>query len=172
VARFTIRRRGGTGGSSTKRLRFDTSELDNAILALHNAGAELGAETMQIGSEILVAEVQEVFEKEGAVAGNEKWEPFWWQRRGLPKPKGRRWQGTLKLLQDSGVLAGSITPFHEAFAAEAFTNVPYAGYHVSQRARQKLPMRDFTAIDFDRAQAEFVDVILAQLDANMQRSAE
>jgi phage gpG-like protein len=138
-------------------------------LALHEAGATVGHDVMQVGAEILVAEVQEVFEKEGAVAGGDKWAAFWWQRRGLPKPKGRRWQGSLKLLQDSGLLAGSITPFSEALVAEAFTNVPYAGYHVSQRERRKLPMRDFTAIDFDKAQKEFVDVILSQLDANAGR---
>lgn len=169
MARFSLLRRGGTGGQSRKRLNLDTTAIDDAVLALHAAGAELGGQVMAVGAEMLVSEVLEVFEKEGAVAGGKRWPDFWWQREGLPKPKGRRWQGAPKLLQDTGVLVGSITPFAETLVAEAFTNVPYAGYHVSQRARKKIPLRDFTAIDFEKVQAEFAELILSQLDANAQR---
>lgn len=150
-------------------MQLDWSAVDDAIAKLGDAGAEVGHQVMSVGAEILVAEVLEVFDKQGAVHGGEAWVPFWWQRRGLPKPSGRRWQGTLMLLQDSGVLVGSITPFSEALVAEAFTNVPYAGFHVSQRPRRVIPMRDFTLIDFEKAQSEFIDVILSQLDALAER---
>ena len=133
------------------------------------AGAEVGDQIRPVVAELLVSEVLEVFEKQGAVGGNPQWPPFWWERDGLPRPKGRRWQGNLKLLQDTGVLAGSITPYSETGVAEAFTNVKYAGYHVSQRARKKIPLRDFTQIDFEKALRETTDLILAQLEANSQR---
>ncbi len=164
MARFSISHHPGAGP-----IQMDWSPLDDALRKLGDAGAEVGHQVMPVGAEILVAEVLEVFDKQGAVRGGEAWVPFWWQRYGLSRPKGRRWQGTLKLLQDSGVLVGSITPFSEALVAEAFTNVPYAGFHVSQRPRRKLPMRDFTLIDFEQAQKDFVDVILSQLDALAER---
>ena len=170
MARFGITRRGGTGGSSTKKVRIDYSEFYDALAKLGEAGAELVQETMPVIAEVLASEVLEVFEKEGAVAGAEKWPDFWWQRQGMEKPKTRRFStGVLKLLQDTGVLVGSITPYSENNVAEAFSNVPYAGYHVSQRARQKIPLRDFTAIDFERAQQEATEILLAQLAANIGR---
>jgi phage gpG-like protein len=69
------------------------------------------------------------------------------------------------ILQDTGNLAGSIMPYADGEVAEAFTNVPYGGYHVSDAPRKKLPKRDFTDIDFEAAQTEAVDVILAQFIA-------
>lgn len=161
MARFSLR------GDGT--VQIDTSDLDEALAAIHDAGAELAGNLMQVGAEILVAEVLEVFEQEGAVGGHGRWPEFAWERDGLPRPQGRRWQGNLKLLQDTGVLVGSITPYAEQGVAEAFSNVPYAGYHVSRRPRKKIPLRDFTLIDFDKAQREFADVILAQLDASAAR---
>lgn len=169
MARFGLTRRGGTGGSSKKTVDIRFDELTDALDRLVVAGAEVGDQIRPVIAELLVAEVQDVFAKEGAVAGAPAWPRFWWERRNLPRPKGRRWQGDLKLLQDSGVLVGSITPYSEQPIAEAFTNVPYAGYHVSQRARQKLPLRDFTQIDFEKALRETTDLILAQLEANAQR---
>lgn len=166
MARFSIHRQRVPSGDG---VTLDLRELDHALEQIGSAGAELGGELMAAGAEMLVSEVLEVFEKQGAVAGQQHWADFWWRREGLPKPKGRRWQGSLKLLEDTGVLVGSITPFSEAMVAEAFTNVPYAGFHVSDRPRRKLPKRDFTAIDFDRAQKDFADLILSQLDANLQR---
>lgn len=169
MARFGLTRRGGVGGRSTKNIDVRFDELGDALDALGAAGAELVGQVMQPIAENLVFEVQEVFAHEGAVGGNPAWPRFWWERAGLPRPPGRRWQGALKLLQDSGNLAGSITPYFEAPIAEAFTNVAYAGYHVSQRPRKKIPLRDFTQIDFDRALDETLQMVLAQLEANSQR---
>jgi phage gpG-like protein len=166
VARFSVLRRGGQGGRSRKGVDIRFDALDDAIEKLLEAGAGVGDEVRPVVAEILVAEVQEAFAKEGAVGGNPAWPRFYWERQGLPRPHGRRWQGELKLLQDTGVLVSSITPYSEAGFAEAFTNVAYAGYHVSQRPRHKIPLRDFTQIDFDKALTETVEVILAQLDAN------
>lgn len=169
MARFGITRRGGKGGSGRKTLDIRYDELDEALEKLLAAGAEVGDQVRPVVAELLVSEVLEVFEREGAVGGHPAWPRFAWERRGDPKPPGRRWQGSPKLLQDSGVLVGSVTPYSEHPVAEAFTNVPYAGYHVSQRARKVIPLRDFTQIDFEKALEETTQLILAQLDANAQR---
>lgn len=162
MAHFSIVR---TAGSPGDTVRIDFAPLAEALQRLADAGLSVAAEVMPVIAEDLVSAVHDVFLKEGAVAGKPKWPGFWWERAGLPRPKGRRWQGTLHLLQDRGVLAGSITPIHEAMVAEAFTNVPYAGYHVSQRPRRVIPLRDFTDIDFERVQEDAADLILAQLMA-------
>lgn len=164
MARFSILRKGGTGGSSRKGVNLDFDPFIEALRELAEAGASASAEVTPVIAEILVSAVLEVFEKEGAVPGGSQWEEL----AESTKAK-RRGSGPYKILQDTGVLVGSITPWSEALVAEAFTNVPYAGYHVSQRARSKLPMRDFTLIDFDGAQREAADVVLAQL---MQSAAE
>lgn len=163
MAHFSIVR---TAGSERGSARISFVPLAEALEQLANAGASVSAEVMPVIAEDLVAAVHEVFLKEGAVANKPKWPGFWWERQGLPRPKGRRWQGVLHLLQDSGVLAGSITPIHEALVAEAFTNVPYAGFHVSQRPRRVIPLRDFTDIDFDQVQEDAADLILSQLLAS------
>lgn len=166
MARFGIRRT----GKGDEGVTLDYQPFLDALEALHAAGAELSGQVMPAVAEVLVSEILEVFEREGAVAGRSKWPDFWWARQGLEKPKTRRFStGVLKLLQDTGNLVGSITPYSEHAVAEAFSNVPYAGYHVSQRPRKKIPLRDFTDIDFEAAQREATEIILAQLDANAGR---
>jgi len=163
MARFSILRRGGTGGSSRKGVDLDFGPFVDAMRQLEAAGAGVAAEVTPVIAELLVSSVLEVFEKEGAVPGGAAWPDL------APSTKEKRAKrqasGVFKILQDSGVMVGSITPYSEAMAAEAFSNVPYAGYHVSQRARSKIPLRDFTAIDFETAQREATDIVLAQLMA-------
>lgn len=150
------------GGGSL--VEFDSSELQRALELLRDAGSDVAAETMPVLAEILVSSVHEVFEREGAVAGLPKWPDL------APSTKRKRAKrqasGVFKILQDTGNLAGSIMPYADHEVAEAFTNVPYAGYHISAAPRRIIPLRDFTNIDFEAAQREAVDVILAQvLDA-------
>lgn len=85
------------------------------------------------------------------------------QARAREKRKQREASIAFTILQDTGNLAGSIMPYADQQVAEAFTNVPYGGFHVSDAPRKKLPKRDFTDIDFEAAQAEAVDVILSQV---------
>jgi phage gpG-like protein len=163
MARFSILRDKPTG--ELDQVKIDFGPLGAALEKVGNAGAEVLAQAAPIIADNLVFHVQEVFEREGAVAGHPRWP-------GLAEStkKARRGQSYV-ILQNTGVLAGSITPYSEGPIAEAFTNVPYAGYHVSQAPRHKLPLRDFTDIDFEQAQKEAADIILAQLDANIQRGA-
>jgi phage gpG-like protein len=90
------------------------------------------------------------------------------KRQGRAREKRRQREASIvfTILQDTGNLAGSIMPYADGEVAEAFTNVPYAGYHISDAPRKKIPKRDFTDIDFETAQAEAVDVILAQFIAS------
>lgn len=140
---------------------IDSSELFRALEQLRDAGADVAAETMPVLAEILVSAVHEVFEREGAVAGKPRWPEL--AESTKEKRRKRQSSGVFKILQDTGVLAGSIMPHADQAVAEAFTNVPYAGYHISSAPRHKIPLRDFTDIDFDSAQRDAVDVILAQV---------
>lgn len=71
--------------------------------------------------------------------------------------------GTFKILQDRGILAGSIVPDTGEIYAEAYTNVPYAVYHISPAPRRIIPLRDFFAIDADHFAAEATEMVLATL---------
>jgi phage gpG-like protein len=195
------RRRGG--GSA---VNIDSSALLSALHRLADAGATVQAETTPALAEILVTSVQEVFTREGAVAGRPKWQDLaestkenrlrklrggkslrggggtyleggqWYtesakdrrariKRQGKAREKRKQRESSIAftILQDTGNLAGSIMPYADQAVAEAFTNVPYAGYHVSDAPRKRLPKRDFTDIDFEAAQAEAVDMILSQV---------
>jgi phage gpG-like protein len=99
--------------------------------------------------------------------GDGKWPGFWWEEPGGKKPNGRRWQGNPKLLRDTGILVGSITPDWDDESAEAFTNVPYAKYHVSQAPRSVIPLRDFFAFDRDAFEGDVADMILLRLDRDV-----
>jgi phage gpG-like protein len=141
-------------------------------------------------AESMHALVLEEFETEG----HGQWPGFWWQRAGLPKPgsakagpvrrggdgrkrdrrllgrgklakSNRRWQGEPKLLQDTGVLVGSLTPNWNDELVEVYTNVPYAKYHVSPEPRHKIPLRDFFAIDA----AAFEQDVIDMLDLHLRR---
>jgi phage gpG-like protein len=87
-----------------------------------------------IVAELLVAGVHDVFEAEGP-----GWAPL-----AESTLKARRKGGAgAKILQDTGVMAGSIAPAWGDTYAEAFAGVSYAIYHVSKEPRSHLPLRDF-----------------------------
>lgn len=150
---------GKRGGGSL--VDIDSSQLLDAIDAIAAAGADVMDQTAPALAEILVSAVHDVFIHEGAVAGRPKWPELAASTK--RKRAKRQPSGVFTILQDTGLLAGSIMPYVDGEVTEAFTNVPYAGFHVSDGPRRKLPKRDFTDIDFDAAQAEAVDLILSQV---------
>ena len=80
------------------------------------------------------------------------------------KRQHRRFKGgSAKLLQDTGNLVGSITPEWDTDYVEAFTNVPYAKYHISPLPRHKIPLRDFFDIDMQRYEQDVVNMLLAEM---------
>lgn len=66
------------------------------------------------------------------------------------------------LLIETGMMKGSVRREQGEDWTEAATHVDYAKYHVSNRPRTKIPLRDFFAIPDERL-AEAVDVFLGEL---------
>jgi phage gpG-like protein len=211
-------------------LKFEA--LEHICRVWEKRGHNVLSEIASAASASLHHYVLEEFETEG----HGEWPPFWWQRRGLPKPgtpqparpkkvkpltarqirnrevkaakakeaarkerklrsafgyaygsvtrryggslerpkrstkrkpakSYRRWQGNPKLLQDTGVLVGSLTPYTSDDVIEVYTNVRYAKYHVSHAPRHKIPLRDFFDIDteaFERDIIQMIDVHLGR----------
>jgi phage gpG-like protein len=124
---------------------------------------------MNVIAEALVSEVQENFMREGATGGRPKWPDLADStKRKRRKGPGRRrgapaTEGNFKILQDRGILAGSIYPDTGDVYAEAYTNVPYAVFHISPEPRRIIPLRDFFAIDEQAFTAEVTSIVLETL---------
>lgn len=144
-------------------VRADFSQLQRLLDDLATATGDV-SRVMPALAEVLVGQVQEVFDKEGAVGGRPKWPDLADSTKANRRPKQRRRKGQKRrkskpgafkytILQDTGRLAASITPDHGDGFVQAWTNVKYAKFHISSAPRKKIPLRDFFAID----QAEWVD---------------
>ena len=144
-------------------VKIDFTTLQQVVSLVGKRGTRALHEMAPAIAESLVSEVLEVFETEGRGT----WQRYWWEVQGLPKPKGRRWRGNPRLLQDTGNLVGSITPASDDLVAEAFTNVPYAKYHASKAPRAVIPLRDFFDIDMASFEADVVDMLLYRLDRDV-----
>jgi len=148
---------------------IDFSSLMRAVNDLGKKMAD-ASRTMPILAEALVSSVQDVFEQEGAVGGNPRWpdlkskRPRDASRKVKKRGKGARKRGRRgpKILQDTGIMAGSITPASNDTIVQAYTGVGYAVYHVSKAPRKVIPLRDFFAIDEAEFYKEAADVILAK----------
>lgn len=131
----------------------DASELERVILEIKRRGKNT-RDAMRTVSLLLVEEVDEMFE----TSGHGQWEGF--------SENTMRRRGNIdnaKLLIDTGRLAASITPASTATEAEAFTNVEYAKYHVSDAPRKKIPKRDFFDIDTASVVEEAADLLLREI---------
>jgi phage gpG-like protein len=137
---------------------IDYSVLQHVVGVVQRRGSTVLAELAPAIAESLVNEVLEVFETKGQGS----WDPYWWETRGLPRPSGRRWQGSPKMLQDTGNLVGSITPAWDDESAEAYTNVPYGKFHVT--GTKWMPARNFLDFDRDAFEGDIADMILLRLD--------
>lgn len=68
-----------------------------------------------------------------------------------------------RILRDTGLLFGSISPNYGPNFVEAFTNVPYGIYHTSSAPRRVIPLRDFFDIDQARVTEDIADLLLASI---------
>lgn len=102
--------------------------------------------------EILVERVLDKFEEEG---------PGWMSLMPSTIAK-RRTSESYKILQDRGVLVGSISKAYGPDFAQADTNVPYAIFHVYGTIN--MPRRDFLDIDLDAVQQEIAEMILHEVE--------
>lgn len=130
---------------------YDASSLVALVKELESRGGNVG-DAMRAVSELVVSSVQDVFERQG---------PGWPPLAPATIARRRGGGGAAKMLVDSGNLAGSITRAWNAREAEAYTDVPYAGFHVTGTSR--MPARDFTAVDIDELLEEAAGLLLGSL---------
>jgi phage gpG-like protein len=144
-------------------IQLDMSSLEDVLVQLERRGKSVTNDILPAVAEMLVGAVLDEWQSEG----HGKWPPFWWQRDGLPKPGGRRWQGDPKLLQDTGVAIGSahgetglgwVGPY-----AEAGTNIPYMVYHASDAPRTKIPYRNPFDIDEEPITDDVAELLLSEI---------
>jgi phage gpG-like protein len=128
----------------------DVREL-RTVLAELTRNAQNLPDLMPSIAEALVAAVQSEFETEGRGA----WPPLAPSTIAARRGGG----GGAKILQDTGLFAGSITPAFGPDWAQAFTNVPYAIFHTSDKPRTKIPYRNPFDIDEAAVLEEVVGMV-------------
>lgn len=106
----------------------------SAVLRPMQAKAQALPEMLPIVAEMLVSGVSDVFEAEG---------PGWEKLADATIAARRKSGAGAKILQDSGLMAGSVSPAWGDTFAEAMSLVSYDVYHVSKEPRHHLPLRDF-----------------------------
>lgn len=129
----------------------DVTGLEQQLKKLERRGGDLSP-TMAIVAEMLVAGVSDEFETEG----RGRWP-------GLADSTLRSRRGsTAKILQDSGIFAGSIEPTSGPTWAEAGTGVDYAIHHVYGAPGANIPQRNPFDID-DAIFDDAIRLILARI---------
>lgn len=138
----------GNGSGSASPL----SELGRIVEELERKGGSVDEYAEPIAEQMVEA-VLERFELEsGFMQG--PWPPSDFSHRSRQAENN-------KLLRDTGVMFGSITPWADGNVAEAFTNVPYAKFHVSHEPREVIPLRDFFDISIDAIAEYACEIILS-----------
>jgi len=143
-------------GSDDLRVRFDMASLGPMLEELRQRGGNIGALTPVIAEDLLES-VLERFELESGHAQGP------WPELAPATLARRRASASPKMLRDTGLLFGSITAFSSEEEAMAFTNVPYAKFHVSKAGRGRLPLRDFFDIDFEAVAERAAELVAAEL---------
>jgi phage gpG-like protein len=136
------------------RVDFDFSELA-AVIEEMGANVADVPRALPVVAEALVSRVADVFDAEGAVGGRPRWQD-------LAESTKRRRGGSYMILQDSGLMA-NVHPTWDDTMAGAYSNAPYAVFHVSPLPRRVIPLRDFFAIDTEAFNAEATEIVLATL---------
>jgi phage gpG-like protein len=132
--------------------QVDTSKIQEVVKEFERKGGTISS-CMPVVAQMLVGAVHGVFEAQGP-----GWPPF-----AASTLKGRRGKGNPKLLQDTGVLVGSIRGESGADYAEAGTNVPYVVFHASDAPRRKIPLRNPFDIDQEKVLDDVVSLLLAEI---------
>lgn len=127
----------------------DTSELVVELQELEHRGYNMTEVNQQL-AQILHVMVDDKFQDQGPG----------WQGFAESTLRRRRESKTPRLLQDTGDLVGSLTPFGGSDFAEVFTNKQYAKYHLQGDG---VPQRDFFDIDIEKALAQFDEIITAEI---------
>lgn len=150
---------------SVKSELHGTAALKKAVDETLKHGGNLEGVSEAVAEELVAAVEQNFQDERGFQQGP------WPKRAGRIGELVERIRGGVaegqnrKLLQDTGVLAGSITPAHQGLEAEAFTDVPYAIFHVSDEPRTVIPLRDFLDVDLETIADNTADLILSEFAA-------
>lgn len=128
----------------------DTTELRKALNDFA-CNADNATTAHKVLGEILRRYVDDKFQSEGP-----GWAPL-----SPATIARRRVSERYQILQDTGVLAGSMVPDGGPDFAEVSTNVLYSVFHLAYSSHQS--MRDFFDIDFDAALDECADEIMEYL---------
>ena len=107
----------------------DATELEGVLIRMEANVRNLDR-ILPVVADILVSAVGDVYDAEGP-----NWEPF-----AASTVRRRGSMGSAKLLQDTGVMAGSTIGESGSNYAQARSTIPYAKYHVTGNAR--LPVRN------------------------------
>lgn len=109
-------------------VRVDSQELAGAVYQLRARGQAL-SKLMPAFADALVAAVGDVYEAEG---------PNWPDL--AESTKQARRGSTYKILQDTGIMAGSTSPGCGIDWAEAYAGVAYADFHAT--GTERMPKRN------------------------------
>jgi phage gpG-like protein len=131
---------------------LDVTALVGIVREFRARGANLQP-VMGAIAESFVAAVNDNFE----TAGHGNWAAL--SASTLKKRRG----STAEILKDSGRLAGSIQPYSTEDYAEAATDVSYAIFHVSDKPRTKIPLRNFLELSREQLLDEPTEMVLAYI---------
>ena len=137
-------------------IRIKVEHELSTIIRTMQAKAQALPQMLPAVAELLVAGVADVFEAEGPG----------WEKLADSTIAARRKAGVgAKILQDSGLMAGTVSPSWGDTFAEAASAVSYDVYHVSKEPRHRLPLRDFYDLgSFERPILdEAAELILSQM---------
>jgi len=132
-------------------VKVDFSAVLAAVADLDARRSSVMSNVTPIVAEILLAAIDHQFETEGEGK---------WPQLAESTLRGRRESTNPMILQDTGIFAASWQPFTSAAVAEAFTEVPYAKYHIGDAPRTIIPKRDPTEVDMDDILSQAADEIL------------
>jgi len=104
-------------------------------------------------AQLMVGLVEDEFQTQG----HGKWKPFAASTLRARLRKGK----DPKLLQDTAIAAGSVTPIVEDDSAYAFTSVPYMIFHTSDKPRHIIPYRNPFDVEEGELLDQASDVVLA-----------
>ena len=108
------------------------SELGKVLQGLQAQGTNIERHLPAVG-ELLYAAVQDVFEAEG---------PGWQDL--ADSTKAQRRGSSYKILQDTGLLVGSLAPSYGTTYVEIVDGTTYGHYHVT--GTKRMPKRDWTEL--------------------------
>ena len=133
--------------------QVDTSHFSRIIKQWEKRSPKVRSKAMQIAAELLRSAVDDRYENEGY--GD--WPPL---AEATILARRNKSRGGTKILQDTGILAGSTDVRHGPDFAEASTNTEYIVYHLE--GGPIIPKRnpfELREQDFNEVQLEIMDLI-------------